>query len=132
MLFEVLMPNSRPGVLDKNFIAVNFECRCRGNFDTKPIYSFLVAVNFDQVYIFFQNQVYISFSIMNSVEESLVSRTAIDALLEESDSKIDETIRGLKDFLVNIDGAVRKLLPLAVYLLGTDNEALLIPANILP
>ena len=69
---------------------------------------------------------------MNSVEESLVSRTAIDALLEESDSKIDETIRGLKDFLVNIDGAVRKLLPLAVSLLGTDNEALLIPANILP
>ena len=68
---------------------------------------------------------------MNCVEESLVSRTAIDALLEESDSKIDETIRGLKDFLVNIDGAVRKLLPLAVSLLGTDNEALLIPANIL-
>ena len=29
---------------------------------------------------------------MNSVEVSLVSRTAIDALLEESDSKIDETI----------------------------------------
>ena len=53
-------------------IAVNLECRCRGNFDIKPIYSFLVAVNFDQVYIFFQNQVYISFSIMNSVEESLV------------------------------------------------------------
>ena len=40
---------------------------------------------------------------MNSVEESLVSRTAIDALLEESDSKIDETIRGLKDFWVDID-----------------------------
>ena len=69
---------------------------------------------------------------MNSVEESLVSRTAIDALFEESDSKIDETIRRLKDFLVDIDGAVRKLLPLAVSLLGTDNEALLIPANIPP
>ena len=69
---------------------------------------------------------------MNNVEESLVSRTAIDALLEESDSKIDETIRGLKEFLVNIDGAVRKFLPLAVSSLGTDNEALLIPANILP
>ena len=69
---------------------------------------------------------------MNSIEESFVSRTAIDALLEESDSKIEETIRGLKDFLVNIDGAVRKFLPLAVSSLGTDNEALLIPANILP
>ena len=69
---------------------------------------------------------------MNGVEETLVSQTAIDALLEESDSKIDETIRGLKDFLVNIDGAVQKLLPLGVSLLCTDNEALLIPANILP
>ena len=69
---------------------------------------------------------------MNSAEELLVSRTTIEALLEESDSKIDETIRGLKDFLVDIDGAVRKLLTLSVSLLGTDHKELLIPANILP
>ena len=70
--------------------------------------------------------------MMNSIEETFVSRTAIDALLEEGDSKIEDTIRGLKDFLVDIDKAVGKFLPLAVSSLGTDNEALLIPANILP